>query len=100
MVFSSEDKDSKIIIVNCNCGCDEAIHIKKIKYDDELQIPDEYYISIGTTQFYAKQKGIFRTIGHRVKLAFLMLFGKEYRFTELVLTKDELSELRQKLGDM
>ena len=29
MVFANADKDLKMIIVNCDCGCDEEIHIKK-----------------------------------------------------------------------
>ena len=28
MVLSKADKDLKMIIVNCDCGCEEEIHIK------------------------------------------------------------------------
>ena len=29
MIFANADKDLKMIVVNCDCGCEEEIHIKK-----------------------------------------------------------------------
>ena len=43
MVFKGEDKHTKVVIVNCNCGCDEAIQIKKLIYD--VNEDDEYYLT-------------------------------------------------------
>lgn len=98
MVFKGEDKHTKVVIVNCNCGCDEAVQIKKLVYD--VNEDDEYYLSILAGEFGATQRGIFRTIGHRIKLAFKMLFGKEYLLTEIVMTKEELEEYKKALGEL
>ena len=95
MIFKGEDKHTKVVVVNCNCGCDEAIQIKKLTDDD-----NEYYLSILAGEFGATQRGIFRTIGHRIKLAFKMLLGKEYRLTEIVMTKAELEEYKKVLGEL
>ena len=95
MILSNADKDTKLLIVNCNCGCDEEIHIKKFTDSDE-----EYYLSIHTSKFYSNQKGIFRLIGHRIKLAFKMLFGKEYLLCDLVLSKKEIDEFINKLEEI
>ena len=95
MILSNEDKDLKIIIANCNCGCDEAIQIKKLDEDNS-----EYYLSILAGEFGSTQRGIFRTIGHRLKLALKMLAGKEYRLTEIVMTKEELDEYKKVLGEL
>lgn len=97
MVFSNKDDEVKMIIVNCNCGCEEAISIKKYTFDKEVQEDEEYYLSILTGQFSAKQRGIFRTIGHRLKLAWKMLRGKEYLLSEIVIKKPEFEELKKKI---
>lgn len=98
MIFKGNDKHTKVVIVNCNCGCDEAIQIKKLVYD--VKDDDEYYLSILAGEFGSTQRGIFRTIGHRLKLAWKMLRGKEYLLTEIVMTKEELEEYKKVLGEL
>lgn len=99
MVLDMENADTKVIVVNCDCGCDEAIQLKQLIYDDvELQEP-VYYMSILVGFFNAKQTGILKTIWHRIKLACLMLMGKEYRLSEIVLKKQDLDKLKQKLEE-
>lgn len=98
MIFKGNDKHTKVVIVNCNCGCDEAIQIKKLVYD--VKDDDEYYLSILAGEFGSTQRGIFRTIGHRLKLAWKMLRGKEYLLTEIVMTKEELEEYKKVLEEL
>lgn len=98
MIFKGSDKHTKVVIVNCNCGCDEAIQIKKLVYD--VKDEDEYYLSILAGEFGSTQRGIFRTIGHRLKLAWKMLRGKEYLLTEIVMTKEELEEYKKVLEEL
>ena len=98
MIFKGKDKHTKVVIVNCNCGCDEAIQIKKLVYD--VKDDDEYYLSILAGEFGSTQRGIFRTIGHRLKLAWKMLRGKEYLLTEIVMTKEELDEYKKVLEEL
>lgn len=98
MIFEGKDKHTKVVIVNCNCGCDEAIQIKKLVYD--VKDDDEYYLSILAGEFGSTQRGIFRTIGHRLKLAWKMLRGKEYLLTEIVMTKEELDEYKKVLEEL
>lgn len=98
MVFSGNVKDTRVVIVNCNCGCDEAIQIKRFVFEDE-SINDEYYLSVLAGTFGERQRGIFKIIGHRLKLAVKMLLGKEYLLSEIVLSKDEFEELKNKLKE-
>lgn len=98
MVFSKEDKELKMLVVNCNCGCDEELQIRKYKWEPEFDEEDEYYFSIHTSKF-ALQKGIFRTIGHRIKLAFKMLIGKEYLLCDIVMKEHEFEEFKQKIKE-
>lgn len=98
MILGGSDKNTKLVIVNCNCGCDEAIQIKKFKFDEQEE--DEYYLSILAGEFGSTQRGIFRTIGHRIKLAFKMLFGKEYLLTEIVMKPEEFEEYKKILEEL
>ena len=98
MVFGGKDEHAKVVIVTCNCGCDEAIQIKKFKFDEQKE--EEYYLSILAGEFGSTQRGIFRTIGHRLKLAWKMLLGKEYLLTEIVLTNNEFEEYKRVLEEL
>lgn len=92
MVIKGEDKYTKLIINNCDCGCDTQIQIKKIKDTDE------YYMAIGTNTFYSEQRGLFKTILRRLKIIGLTLIGKEYKLCEIVLTKEDLNDLIKDLS--
>ena len=98
MVFGGKDEHTKVVIVNCNCGCDEAIQIKKFKFDEQEE--EKYYLSILAGEIGSTQRGIFRTIGHRLKLAWKMLLGKEYLLTEIVLTNNEFEEYKRVLEEL
>ena len=100
MVMTGKSKDTKLVVCNCNCGCDEAIQVKKFTYDDVSPNEQEYYISVLAGVFGERQRGIFRTIFHRINIAWKMLLGKEYLLSEIVLTSDEFQELKKKLGDL
>ena len=94
MVFMKANKDEKVVIANCNCGCEEEIHIKR--FDDD----ENYYLSLHECKFYSKQNGIFKTIGHRIKSSWRILRGKEYLLCDLVLNKRELNEFIEKLQEI
>lgn len=91
MVFTQANEDMKVIIVNCDCGCDEEIHIKKYRGDDNT--PDDYYITISESKFYSKQDGIFRLIKRRLKSIWRAMLGKEYQLCEINITKDDIDKL-------
>ena len=96
MVFSNGNKDLKVVIVNCDCGCGEEIHIKK--YVDNVS--SDYYITINESKFSSKQNGIFRTIGKRLKSAWNILRGKEYLLCDINITEKNIDELINKLEEI
>ena len=93
MIFYNQKDEMNVIIVDCDCGCNDMIKITA--FDDES---NEYYISIISSNFTNQQKGIFKRIGHRIKLAWLMLIGKEYKLNELILTKSDMEELNNRIN--
>ena len=97
MVLYDADKDLELIITNCDCGCDEAIHIKKYVYDGT---DPDYYISICGGKFYLEQTGIFKRILKRIKNSWRALIGKDYKLFEIMVTPENIDELIRKLKDI
>lgn len=89
MVFIGADKEVKQVILNCNCGCEEQISIKKYLWEKDVP---SYTLSISTANYYNGQRGIFKTILNRLKLCWLALRGKEYRLTDIELNQEEITE--------
>lgn len=69
----------------CTCGCDNGIVVKIFCEDDD----DYAFISTVANCFYSKQDGILRTIARRMKAAWFMLCGKEFRLHEVALSKKD-----------
>lgn len=97
MILSNADKDLKMIIVNCDCGCDEEIHIKRYVYDET---PNDYYITISGGKFYSLQGGILRRIGHRLKCIWRAIRGKEYLLCDINITEQQIDELIKNLEEI
>lgn len=98
MIFVGEDKDISVVIANCDCGCDEELHIKRYKSDDNT--PPDYYISLSEGKFYSKQMGIFRLIGHRLKSAWRVLRGKDYLLCDINIKEENLDKLISALKEI
>jgi hypothetical protein len=97
MVVSGETKKEKLIIVNCDCGCNEEIHISK--YQD-VGLPNDYYISIMESKFYSMQGGMWSKFKHRIKMVWRAITGKEYKLCEICLTEQDIDNLIQKLENI
>jgi hypothetical protein len=61
--------------------------------DDE----DFCYIGTSASVFYMKQEGLWGTICQRLKAAWFMLCGKEYRLHELVLSWEDYQNFADKI---
>ena len=78
---------------SCTCGCGG------IEYDFFTNDKDLVF-SVYQSAFYAKQDGIFKTIWHRIKLAWFALIGKEYRLYEGLLDQEDIVALREFLKSL
>ena len=86
----------KKIKCECDCGCGEEIRITKLS--DEYST--DYFIAIATENFYSKQDGIIKTIKNRIKIAFNILRGKEYRMADLTISEADIKLLKKYLGEI
>lgn len=97
MIISGETKTEKIIIANCNCGCNEGIYITKHK---DIDFSDDYYVSIVASKFYSQQIGLFKSLRHRIKAIWYATLGKDYRLCEIVLKEKDINDLINKLQNI
>lgn len=97
MVFSNANKETKVVILNCDCGCDEEIHIKK--YVDENTAPD-YYLIISTSKFYSMQMTVLGKILHRLKIIWKAVRGKEYLLCDINMTEKDIDDLIKSLEEI
>lgn len=78
----------KDLHIHCTCGCGNGFQIMFRFEEDE----NYAYIDTLTSGFYSEQRGIWDTIKRRIKAAWFMLRGQEYRLHEVVLSKDQWNE--------
>ena len=97
MVVSGETKKEKLIIMNCDCGCNEGIYVTKYK---ELGLPNDYYITITTSKFYSEQDKMWTKFKKRLKMIWFAIRGKEYRLCEICITDNDIDELIKKLENI
>lgn len=92
-----KSKDGKNLIVDCNCGCDEGLRIKIHPFDDE-----RYSILTYTSgNFYKDQNmSCWRIFKLKCKKIWRILRGKDYCYSEILLTKEEFEELKEYINSV
>lgn len=77
-------------VVFCTCGCNNGIVFQ----------PDEdntVYIDFVASKFYTEQEGFFYRLKNKLKRIYYILFNKEYTYFEVIVDKDELKKVVNKL---
>lgn len=78
--------DTNMVVLPCAAG-DHALMI---------QIEEEYgqvYLSVLIPEFYAKQRSFLGRWGERLKMAFIILRGREYTLEEVILDREAIRTL-------
>ena len=78
----TEDKTN--LILDCKCGCDDAI---KFKVDADADII--MFATLLTSKFYSKQENFIRRFADKVKRIWGVIRNKDYCYGEVVLTKED-----------
>jgi len=96
MLITNNRDDTEVLMVKCECGC-KGLEITAFDWEDGNK---DYSISMFANSFSEEQKGIFSELINRIKLAFLMLRGKKYRFNEICLTEEMFNEFKEKINEL
>lgn len=85
--------DKTDLIVNCNCGCDNSVHIR-IEPDDGFE---EYcYLSILNSNFYRDQNmSLIAVIKTKLKKIWAVIRNKDYYYAEICMTVKDYEIFKQ-----
>ena len=83
--------DKKELVVTCECGCNEAIHIK---LDDD----DEYYTLLQTYMngnwCRDQNDSVLKCIGRKLKKIWRIIRNKDYCYSEIFMSKDDFHKYK------
>lgn len=87
-------KDNKELIVTCDCGCEDAIHIR---VDDEDKEYDCYLIQTYMNgNWYRDQNDrVFRTIGRKLKKIWAIIRNKDFYYSEVAMSRDDFQRYKE-----
>ena len=90
-VMISEDK--KNLIVNCECGCEDTIHIRIDDTEDENVCAFMTYLN---SNWYRDQDDrIFRTIGRKLKKIWAIIRNKDYYYSDVLMSCDDFKRFKE-----
>lgn len=91
-VFKTTDETE--LIVSCNCGCENGIHLR-IDKDDE-----KWYTIMTYTNgnFYRDQTNVFHTFKNKLKKIWAIIRNKDYYYSDVIMSKEEYQELKAYLN--
>jgi hypothetical protein len=84
--------DKKELVVTCNCGCENAVHIR-IDHED-----DDYYASCSylNSNWYRDQDDrVLRVIGRKLKKIWAIICNKDYRYSDIIMTKADFEVFKE-----
>lgn len=85
-----KSRDNKELIISCNCGCDEGVHIK---IDESFG--DFAYQAFTSGNFYKEQYGMFGVLKEKLKKIWAIVRNKDYYYSDIVMSKEEFQELKE-----
>jgi len=80
-------KDDELI-VSCNCGCDEGIHIKLYKEDDN----DYAFMAFTNGNFY-KEQGF--ALINKLKKIWAIIRGKDFYYSDIRMSKEDFDQFKE-----
>lgn len=87
-------KDEQEAVLTCQCGCDDAVHIKICKeFEDDESFS---FLTFMKSNWYSEQdETIFRTIGKKLKKIIAIIRSKDFYYSEIVMSKDDFVQFKE-----
>lgn len=91
-------KDNKELILTCNCGCEEGLHVHAVVDDSNADL-GYYTLSFINSNFTRDQEGIFSWYRLKKKLRkiWCVIRNRDYYYADIVMTKEEFKEFKEYL---
>ena len=87
-------KDKKEIIVTCKCGCEASFHIA---IDDSEKESNYYaFMCFLKGNFETEQyKNPWHAFMEKIRKIWVILIGKDYCYSDTIMSKDEFEEFKK-----
>ena len=83
-------KDETELIVSCKCGCEDGIHLRVDKDDDDWYAIMTYI----NGNFYRDQSNIFHTLKNKIRKIWAIICNKDYYYSDVNMSKKEYQEFK------
>jgi len=92
-----KSKDGKNLILNCKCGCDEAVRFQVDKEDYDMYV----ILSYMNGSFYRDQGETFwRVFYKKIRKILSIVRNKDFYHNEVILTKDDWQEFKEYINSI
>ena len=81
-------KNKKELIVSCNCGCDEGLHIVKIK-------PDEYDDTFAYLSYISGNYTFIGVLKNKAKKILAIIKNKDFYYSDVKMTKEDFCQFKE-----
>lgn len=85
-VLKNFDEDE--LIIKCKCGCDEGIHIKLYKEDEN----DYAFMTFTNGNFYKEQGFCFV---NKLKKIWAIIKGKDFYYSDIKMSKEDFDQFKE-----
>lgn len=92
-------KNNKELLVTCECGCEEGLHIIKVEPDecDEGVV----YLSYISGNFYKEQDSTFwRVFKKKLKKIVAIICNKDFYYSDIRMTKEDFQEFKDYINQI
>ena len=86
------DEENKELIITCDCGCEDACHIK-IEKDDFTN--DYALLSYMNGKFYNDTDSILDTIKRKCKKIWAIIRNKDYYYSDIIMTEEDYKKFKK-----
>lgn len=95
ILFSRQNDE---LIVTCNCGCEEACHIKieKEEYNDDY---DYSFISYMNGKFYNDPNSVWTTIKRKCSKIWSIIKNKDYYYSDIIMNQEDFKQFKEYINN-
>lgn len=93
-----KSNNNKDLIATCGCHCEESIFLR-IEPLDDANDTDYCFLSYMNGKFFQDQYSCWRTFKNKIKKIWSILRNKDFYYSDIILTKEDLLLLRDYIDD-
>ena len=91
------NKDGTELLVSCNCGCEQGVHIRVDKEDNDM-----YFLMTYTNgNWYSNQnKTVRAVIREKLKKIWCIIRNKDFHYSDISMTSKDFQEFKEYINSI